>query len=114
MSMQEDRDSQPPSAKAHTAPAATHAMRALEQSARYATAMAIARWSAPVPVAEPEGFTARAAWLARTQEHLQQWFDDGGFKAGRFDVSGEPAQLAFPGSRPHFYSLFRSTRSTTE
>ncbi len=114
MSIQEDRDSQPPSAPAHTAPAATYAMRALEQAARYATAMAIARWSAAAPVSEPEGFTARAAWLARTQEHLQRWFDDGGFKAGGLDISGAAAPLPFPGSRPRFYSLFRNARSTAE
>jgi hypothetical protein len=112
MSMQEDRPNQSPSAPGSQA--AAHATRALEQAARYATAMAIARWSAPVGTAEPEGFSARAAWLASTQEHLQQWFDDGGFKAGGLDTGEAGAALPFPGSRPCFYTLFRNARSTAE
>jgi hypothetical protein len=58
-----------------TTPAETHAHGALAQAARYAADLAIARWSGAANPVLPE----RAAWLARAQHGLQQWFDAGGF-----------------------------------
>lgn len=112
--MQEDRKEQHPSAASTATPAAAYAMRALEQAAHHATEMAIARWSAPVPASEAAGFYARAAWLAQTQQHLQEWLAGGGFRAGAIDMGDTGAALPFPGSRPRLYTQFRRSRSTAD
>ncbi|MFL6707303.1 MAG: hypothetical protein ACJ8HI_03760 [Massilia sp.] len=118
------RDDHQPGDFAASAPARAHAARALDQAAAYAAALAIARWSSPTPpahtaAAADAGFAARAAWYSKTQDQLQQFFDAGGFCAAQpgDQAAGEkPAEsaLPFPGSRPRFYTLCRTVRSTTE
>ena len=113
------RDDQPAGQYPVTAPARTHALHALEQAAHYAAELAIARWSAGTSTGQPDSIATRAAWYARSQEALQQWFAAGGFCAPQ--AAGEPAcerglddTLPFPGSRPRFYTRFRNARSTAE
>lgn len=94
-------------------PAERHAERALEQAARFAADVAIARWSGV------DGYKAvldaRAGWLAKAQDGLKQWLDGGGFAQGEdagVEVPAADAPLTFPGTRPLFYTLFRQARST--
>ena len=118
------RDDHQPGEFAATGPARAHAARALDQAAAYAAALAIARWSSPSPPAPTgavadAGFAARAAWYSKAQDQLQQFFDAGGFCAAQPEDEAaceKPAEsaLPFPGSRPRFYTLCRTARSTTE
>jgi hypothetical protein len=60
------------------------ALFALQQSARYAAQLAIARWinpstCSPLPFAQPAPAMARAAWYAQAQQNFQEWLGHGGF-----------------------------------
>lgn len=64
-----------------TSLAGVHAQVALEQSALYATRLAIARWingSSAQPLPADNG-AKRAQWFAEAQGHFQQWLNEGGF-----------------------------------
>ena len=88
-------------------PAEVHARQALEQAARYAADLAIARWSGTPDTVTP----ARAAWMGRAHQHLQAWLDAGGFAQHEVvepaDTAATDTPLPYPGKRPLFYSLFR-------
>lgn len=93
-------------------PAERHAERALEQAARFAAQVAIARWSGV------EGHTSaldeRAGWLAQAQAGMQQWLNGGGFAQEEGDgveVGRVQSPVTSAGSQPLFYSLFRRARS---
>lgn len=116
------RDEPPAAHRFAFAPARIHALHALEQAARHAAEVAIARWSAGPASGQPDSIATRAAWYARSQEQLQQWFAAGGFctpqAADAADATAFGSDLddslPFPGSRPRFYTLFRNARSTAE
>jgi hypothetical protein len=63
--------------------AEAHSLSALEQSARYAAQLAIARWInasaiSTMPLVAPAP-AARAAWYAQAQQNFQEWLGSGGF-----------------------------------
>ena len=63
--------------------AEAHSLSALEQSARYAAQLAIARWInasaiSTMPLVAPAP-AARAAWYAQAQQNFQEWLCRGGF-----------------------------------
>jgi hypothetical protein len=94
--------------------AEAHSLCALEQSARYAAQLAIARWinasaRASLPLAATAAM-ARAAWYARAQQNFQEWLGRGGFAQydhpcadrGSQPAGDEAAQRRLPdsGARP--------------
>jgi len=77
--------------------AEAHSLIALEQSALYATRLAIARWinnsAASTPPIAPPAALSRAIWYAQAQHNFQEWLGRGGF--AQYDMScAEPSAAA--------------------
>ena len=64
-----------------TSPAGVHAQVALEQSALYASRLAIARWinGSSAHSLPADNGARRAQWFAEAHGHFQEWLSEGGF-----------------------------------